>query len=161
MEKYNFDFTTKTLTITKAFDEKASTPDTEEYILLTRFQRDFPDLTIVRKSHKSPKKYQAKSGEVYNCNQYKNLTYANMERFISVLPNSDDLMQVYYYLRYGIGKVQTNTYKIVREWFIQQFPLYRKDPLFYLNNEVKIIEYKKIISDQEATEISKADKAAS
>ena len=152
MEKYKFDFTNNTLTITKAFADKAETdPESVEYKTLMRFRKDFPNLTIVRKSHKSPKKYQTKSGEVYNCNQYKNLTYANMERFISVLPNSDDLMQVYYYLRYNLGKVQTNAYKKVREWFVAQFPLYRKDPLFYIKNEVKVIDISQFVSEQKAS----------
>lgn len=128
MNAYKFDFTTKTLTITKAFADKANNPNSEEYITLMMFQQDFPDLTIVRKTHKTPSKYRAKSGEVYNCNQYKNLTYAHMETFISALPNSDELMKNYAYLRYVVGKVQTNTYKLVREWFVAQFPEYRKDP---------------------------------
>lgn len=140
MNAYKFDFTTKTLTITKAFADKANNPNSEEYITLMMFQQDFPDLTIVRKTHKTPSKYRAKSGEVYNCNQYKNLTYAHMETFISALPNSDELMKNYAYLRYVVGKVQTNTYKLVREWFVAQFPKCRKDPLFYINNEVKVID---------------------
>ena len=140
MNAYKFDFTTKTLTISKAFAEKANNPNSEEYITLMMFQQDFPDLTIVRKTHKTPSKYRAKSGEVYNCNQYKNLTYAHMETFISALPNSDELMKNYAYLRYVVGKVQTNTYKLVREWFVAQFPEYRKNPLFYISNEVRVID---------------------
>ncbi len=140
MNAYKFDFTTKTLTITKAFADKANNPNSEEYITLMMFQQDFPDLTIVRKTHKTPSKYRAKSGEIYNCNQYKNLTYAHMETFISALPNSDELMKNYAYLRYVVGKVQTNNYKLVREWFVAQFPEYRKNPLFYISNEVKVID---------------------
>lgn len=141
MEKYKFDFTTKTLTITKAFVDKAITdPESDENKVILRFKNDFPDLRIKYRTHKTPSKYHTKSGEVYNCNQFKNLTYENMETFISVLPNSDELMKNYKFLRYVVGKVQTNTYKLVREWFVAQFPKYRKDPLFYIKNEVKVIE---------------------
>lgn len=141
MEKYNFDFTTKTLTITKAFVDKAITdPESDENKVILRFKNDFPDLRIKYRTHKTPSKYRTKSGEIYNCNQYKNLTYENMETFISALPNNDELMKNYSYLRYVFGKVQTNAYKVVREWFVAQFPKYRKDPLFYIKNEVKVIE---------------------
>ena len=71
------DIINETITITKAFAEKASTPTNEEYKLLLQFQKDFPNLKIKRKTYKTPKKYTTKSGEVYRCNQYKNLTYAN------------------------------------------------------------------------------------
>lgn len=145
MENYKFNFTTKTLTITKAFADKAENPDSEEYILLMMFQQDFPNMTIVRKTHKTPTRYRAKSGEVYNCNQFKNLSYENMERFMDVLPEGKEKEQVkeaYEFLRYGTGLVQTSVYKAVREWFVAQFPHYRKDPLFYLKNEVKVIDFK-------------------
>ena len=82
MENYKIDFTTKTLTITKAFSDQAEKPNTKEYKLLTKFLNDFPDLKIVRKTHKTPKNYTSKSGEKTKCNPYKNLTYKNMELFI-------------------------------------------------------------------------------
>ena len=151
MENYKMDFTTMTLTITKAFADKAEKPFTAENKVLVKFQKDFPNLTIVRKSHKTPNKYHTKSGDVYSCNQYKNLTYKNMERFIDALPdgdNKDEVKKAYNYLRYNTGDVQTNAYKIVRNWFIQQFPVYRKNPLFYLYNEVVIIDLNAFIAQQ-------------
>ena len=147
------DFSTKTMTITKAFAEAAVNPKSTEYQLLKQFQQDFPDLKIVRKTHRTPAKYHAKSGEVYNCNQYKNLSYENMERFINALPEGESKTKVidaYTFLRYGAGEVQTNAYKTVREWFVQQFPLYRKNPLFYLENEVKPIDLKQFQSEKES-----------
>lgn len=158
MEKYKFDFTTKTLTITKAFADNAENPASKEYKLLKRFQQDFPDITIVRRTHRTPKKYHAKSGEVYNCNQYKNLSYDKMERFMDALPegeSKDKVIEAYNYLRYSAGLVQTSTYKAVREWFVAQFPEYRKDPLFYLYNEVVIIDLKPILDQQKKKETAK------
>ena len=159
MERYKMDFTTKTLIITKGFDEKAQNPFTAEGKILMKFQKDFPDLKIERMTHKTPAKYRTKSGEVYNCNQYKNLTYANMERFINALPEGESKTKVidaYTFLRYGAGLVQTKTYKTVREWFVQQFPLYRKDPLFYLYNEVVIIDIKPILDQQQMQNANEA-----
>ena len=152
MKNYKFDFTTKTLTITKAFADEAEIPTTEEYAILMKFQQDFPNLKIVRKTHKTPSKYHTKSGEVYNCNQYKNLTYENMERFMNALPEGESkekVLEYYNFLRNNAGAIQTSAYKTVREWFVEQFPLYRKDPLFYLKNEVKVIEIKAFTEQQE------------
>ena len=152
MKNYKFDFTTKTLTITKVFADEAENPNSEEYAILMKFQQDFPNLKIVRKTHKTPSKYHTKSGEVYNCNQYKNLTYENMERFMNALPEGESkekVLEYYNFLRNNAGAIQTSAYKTVREWFVEQFPLYRKDPLFYLKKEVKVIEIKAFTEPQE------------
>lgn len=152
MEKFKIDFTTTTLIITKAFAEKAENPNSEEYQLLMKFQADFPNLKIVRKTHKAPSKYHAKSGEVYNCNQYKNLSYKNMERFINALPEGESkekVLESFNFIRNNAGGVQTSTYKLVRDWFVKQFPLYRKDPLFYIQNKLEVIDYKSFLEQEE------------
>ncbi|SCX26424.1 hypothetical protein SAMN02910436_02106 [Ruminococcaceae bacterium P7] len=56
--------------------------------------------------------------------------------------SKEKVLEHYNFLRNHAGFIQTNAYKKVREWFVEQFPLYRKDPLFYLKNEVKVIEIK-------------------
>ena len=157
MENFKMDFTTKTLTITKAFADKATDPTSKEYQILTQFQTDFPTLKIIRKTHKTPRKYITKSGEEYSCNQYKNLSYKNMELFMKALPEGESkkkILEAYKFLRYGSGGVQTNTYKTVREWFVEQFPQYRKKPLFYLTNEVGVIDISRFIDKEKQTDAS-------
>ena len=139
MNAYKMDFASKTLTLTKAFSDACADPNSEEYKILTHFQRDFPDLKIVRKTHKTPTKYHNASGETTRCNQFKNLTYENMERFISSIKDNDAYMEVYNAIRNDMGLVQHNRYAIVRSWFAAQFPKYREDPIFYLNNKVDVI----------------------
>ena len=148
MNTYKMDFASKTLTITKAFAEAAADPNSAEYRLMRTFQKDIPGLKIVRRTHKTPAKYKTKNGDVIYCNQYKHLTYENMEQFISMLPNSEEVETVYNSLRYGLGLPQPNTYSAVRNWFIQQFPQYRKNPLFYLENEVKVIDITKLLNQK-------------
>lgn len=157
MENFKMNFTTKTLTITKAFADKATNPASEEYGILIQFQKDFPALKIVRKTHKTPSKYKTKSGEEYSCNQYKNLTYKKMEIFMKALPEGESkekILEAYKFLRYGSGGVQTNTYKTVREWFVEQFPHYRKNPLFYLTNDVGVIDISPFIDKEKQTDAS-------
>lgn len=138
MENYKIDLVSKTLIVTASFEKAMNDPASEEYRLYVQLQHDIPGLKVSRRTHKSPKKYRTKSGEVFQCNQYKNLTYENMERFISVLPKRDELMEVYNYIRYGAGLVQTNCYAAVRRWFEAQFPDFRKNPLCYYNSDIRI-----------------------
>lgn len=138
---YKMDFASKTLTITKAFADAAAIPESDEYNLLMKFQKDIRGLKIVRKTHKTPTKYKNKvSGETTSRNQFKNLTYENMERFMKALPQREELMTVYTFLRYDAGLVQTSAYKTVRDWFMAQFPKFRSNPLFYINNTVEVIK---------------------
>lgn len=140
MNAYKMDFASKTLTLTKAFSDACADPTSKEYAILTHFQRDFPDLKIVRKTHKTPTKYRNASGETTRRNQFKKLTYENMERFMNTFTNSEEYLKVYNFLRYEAGFIQTSAYKTVREWFVKQFPEYRSNPLFYINNAPKVID---------------------
>ena len=137
---YKINPITKTLIVTAAFEKAMNDPTSPEYDLYIQLQRDIPGLKVSRRTHKSPAKYHSKSGEVFRCNQYKNLTYENMERFIKLLPKRDELMEVYNYIRYGAGLVQTSCYAAVRRWFEAQFPNIRKNPLYYFNRDFEVIK---------------------
>ena len=142
MNAYKIDFAAKTLTIIKAFADTAADPASTEYAIIRQFQKDIEGLKIVRKTHKTPTKYRNASGETTRCNQFKNLTYDNMERFMNALPESDDkvkMMETYAFIRYDAGLIQPSAYAAVRSWFVAQFPKYRTDPIFYLNNKVEVL----------------------
>ena len=51
---YKIDFVNNTLTISKAFEDAAAVPYSEEYKLLQQIRADFPNLTIVRKARPLP-----------------------------------------------------------------------------------------------------------
>ena len=140
MEKFKFDVVSQTLTITAKFNEQMGNPMSEEYKLVMQFRADFPNLTIVRKTHKTPSHYTTKSGEKFNCNQFKNLTYDRMEKFISALPQNVEYMSEYTVVKNFATSVKGNGYPLVREWFMTQFPEFRKNPLFYLNNTPLIVK---------------------
>ena len=124
MENYRINPVSKTLTISAAFEKAMSNPESEEYRYYVQLQRDIPGLKVSRRTHKSPTEYHTKSGDVFRCNQYKHLTYENMERFIKALPQSDELIKVY---------------TAVRRWFAAQFPNFRKNPIFYFNQDFPVI----------------------
>ena len=147
MNTYKVDFVANTITITAAFAKAMNDPTSAEYKIIAQIRKDFPEMEIIRKTHKTPSKYQTKTGEKFNCNQFKNLTYKNMETFIMGLPAAEAYMEEYLFLKNYAAEVQTNGYTIIRRWFVAQFPHFRKNPLFYLYNDVDIIDFTTILQE--------------
>ena len=139
MEKFLFDAVSRTLTITSKFAEMMNNPASDEYQLVAQFQKDFPGLRIAKRTHRTPTRYNTKSGETYNRNQFKDLTYDRMEKFMRVLPQGEAYLTEYETVKAFAEVVKHNGYPIVRIWFIEQFPHYRKDPLFYMNNSPLVL----------------------
>ena len=139
MEKFVFDVISQTLTITAKFAKMMNDPQSDEYKLVQQFRKDFPNLTIAKKTHKSATHYTTKSGEKFNCNQFKNLTYDRMEKFISALPKNEDYLREYLFVKNYASAIQTNGYTLVRKWFVAQFPEFRKNPLFYLSHSPELV----------------------
>ena len=117
MEKFSFDVVSQTLTITAKFDKMMNDTKSDEYKLVQRFRKDFPNLTIAKKTHKSATSYTTKSGEKFNCNQFKNLTYDRMEKFISALPKNEGYLREYLFVKNFASAIQHNGYALVRKWF--------------------------------------------
>ena len=139
MEKFQFDVISQTLTITAKFAKMMNDPQSDEYKLVQQFRKDFPNLTIAKKTHKSATHYTTKSGEKFNCNQFKNLTYDRMEKFIKALPKSESYLREYTFVKDFASAIQTNGYTLVRKWFVAQFPEFRKNPLFYLSHSPELV----------------------
>ena len=139
MEKFSFDVVSQTLTITAKFAKMMNDTQSDEYKLVSKFRTDFPNLTITRKTHKSATNYTTKSGEKFNCNQFKNLTYDRMEKFIKALPKSEGYLREYLFVKDFASAIQHNGYTLVRKWFVAQFPEFRKNPLFYLNHSPALV----------------------
>ena len=157
MNAYKLNLAAKTLTITKAFEDAVAAGDTPEYGLYTKLMAEIPGLTAVRKTHDKPKKYHTRSGEEFNCNQFNHLTYKNMEGFINGLPNNEEYLAAFQFVRNCGALVQTSRYTVVRKWFVAQFPEFRKNPLFYLHNQPEMVDIVPIIQkaeerDQELTQ---------
>ena len=150
MEKFKFDVVSQTLTVTAKFAEKMNDPESEEYKRVLQFQSDFPNLKIAKRTHKSATSYTTKSGEKFNCNQFKNLTYDRMEKFIKALPKSESYLREYEFVKNFASAIQTNGYTVVRKWFVAQFPEFRKNPLFYLHNSPKLVSGAAFLEEETA-----------
>ena len=150
MEKFSFDVVSQTLTITSKFAKMMNDPKSDEYKLVQRFRNDFPNLTIAKKTHNSATSYTTKSGEKFNCNQFKNLSYDRMEKFISALSKSEGYLREYLFVKNFASAVQTNGYTLVRKWFVAQFPEFRKNPLFYLNHSPALVSGAAFLDEETA-----------
>ena len=139
MEKFNLDIMSKTLTVSAKFAEMMNNPESEEYQLVVQFQTNFPDLRIAKRTHRTPTRYITKSGETYNRNQFKDLTYDRMEKFMSVLPQKDAYLAEYNKVKAFACAAKKNGYPLVRQWFVEQFPHFRKNPMFYLKNSPLVL----------------------
>lgn len=156
MERYTLDVVSKTLIITEKFSKKLQNPESDEFALYTKLMETIPGLTVASKTHKSPSHCVSKStGERFNCNQFKNLKYENMERFMSGLPNCEEYFAEYNFLREHATGVQTNGYTLVRRWFVAQFPHFRKNPLFYVYNTPAVIKGADVIAEIQAEQKEK------
>ena len=144
---YRIDFTKMTLIMTADFARNAYIEDTEEYKILTRLKKDFPDLKIERKTHRTPSKYKTKEGEEFARNPFRGLTYKRMETFISKIPNSEVYRAEYDCVKDFATSINGNGYPLVRNWFIAQFPNFRSDPMFYLKNKPVLVLAKTIIDE--------------
>ena len=156
MNYYKLSLVNKTLTVSKAFEEAVATGEGEEYELYTKWKREIPDLKVIRKTHKTPTKYKTKSGEVFRCNQFKNLTYKNMETFIMSLPEAEMFMNEYVFVKEYAGAIQTNAYALTRKWFVKQFPDFRTNPLAYLYTTPELVEAVEVIEEHEREQEAKA-----
>ena len=113
-----------TAQVTKAFEKQARIFGTEEYKLWKAYREDFPAAKMVTKTiKKNPNK-----------KSYKNLTYANMELFITE-QNSELLMELKKQIK--LSKVQSNPYRAVLAWFLSEFPKYDEYKEFWASIEAE------------------------
>ena len=140
---YRIDFSRMTLIMTAEFAANAYDPTTAEYKVLTRLKKDFPDLKIERKTHRTPTTYITKSNEKFHHNPYKGITVENMERFIAAVDDKEQSYKKEYnrVCVYAQAMGKKKAYAIVAGWFVEQFPKYRTEPFYYFNNHPTLIPF--------------------
>lgn len=144
---YKLDITTSTLTVSASFADAMNDPTSKEYQLVRQFKHDFPRLQIVRKTHKTPSRYHNKDGSITTRNKRNGLTYERMEHFIFAVSAKDDTdyLEAFYTVR-DVAEVScASPYAVVSEWFMRQFPKFRTNPLFYIDNKPAIVDFSTIL----------------
>ena len=122
MKTYHINFTTKTITITKAFAKEAQNINSSEYDMLLKFRNDFPDFRILEEKTKAKRK----SNKV---------TYDKMVKYISCQKDSNILLKRFADIR-ELSKGETSPYNFVLRWFNETFPAYGSMPIFDDNGNI-------------------------
>ena len=109
--------------VTKAFEKQSRIFGTPEYREWRAYRQDFPSAQMVTKTikRKSDKR------------TYKNLTYDNMERFLTMQTNGQELIKEFNDQK-AIAAIQQNPYRAVLAWFLAKFPKYDKYKAFFADN---------------------------
>ena len=156
---YVLDVVNNTLTLSADFVDAMNDPTNAEYQLVCQFQHDFPNLRVVRKTHATPTRYRNSDGSTTARNKHNNLTYERMERFMNALPDGAEYLTAYWELRGKAEDMCASPYAAVSAWFMKQFPQFRSNPLFYLDNKPKVIPISAIIEAAKAKKSSSVDAA--
>ena len=110
--------------VTKAFEKQARIFNSPEFKLWREYKAMFPEAEMVTKNIKRNTTKRT----------YKNLTYANMELFITE-QNSELLVELRKQIK--LSKVQSNPYRAVLAWFLSEFPKYDEYKEFWASIEAE------------------------
>jgi len=137
---YKIDFSNNTIYMNYKFAKASAQYGTDEYKLLQDIRRDLPQIKIVTRAGRKTK----------TCNANKRFTYANMEKYICVQDNADELMAAFAIAKEE-SKCAPSPYAFVRDWFVKQFPNYQ---------ECKVFEREKVVNFAEAAHQEKEEKVS-
>lgn len=116
---YKILFDTNTVIMNHKFAAAAAEYGTKENKLMKEIRADFPGMTEV-----------VVSGRVQTTAKANHrLTYENMEKYIRVYENADELLEVFKTVKTA-SVALASPYKYVCDWFKAQFPDYKKSVVF-------------------------------
>lgn len=118
-EGYKILFDTNTVIMNYKFAAAAAKYGTKENLLMRDIRRDFPGMKEVTVSGRV--QTSAKSNA--------RLTYANMEKYIRVYENANELLAVFETVK-AASVAMASPYKYVCDWFKAQFPEYKQSVVF-------------------------------
>ena len=123
---YSVDFANNTITLTKAFAQRAKNPSTAEFRELAKLHKNFPDFTITMRTAVVTADKETHDG----------LTIEMIEKFIAHQPNAEELMREYNEFVAFWGKevndkknpgkkIVRAPYGKVKSWFLKKVPNYQ------------------------------------
>lgn len=121
---YNYDAITNTVTISAPFAKKASQVGTEEYEIMLKLRKDYPNLKVMKEE---------KTGKAQ-------LTYKTMEDFIKLHRNKDELLKAFNGAK-TLSKFHSMPFSFVKDWFMKTFPYY-KTGNYEMDDEKFVVEVK-------------------
>ncbi len=106
-----------TIEMTKKFAKAASNAGSEEYTLLQRVRKDYPNYHIVTKSTTAKKK-----------ESFKGLTFEYMEKYIAAHDSEDQKIMAEYMMMRGTSEeaqamlADSMSYHEIKDWFLKKYP---------------------------------------
>ena len=118
-EGYKILFNENTVIMNYKFAAAAAKYGTKENRIIRNIRHDFPGLQEVVISGR----------EQTSAKTNHRLTYENMEKYIRVHENADELLEVFATVK-AASSALASPYKYVCDWFKEQFPNYKKSVVF-------------------------------
>ena len=118
-EGYKILFNQDTVIMNHKFAAAAAKYGTKENRIVRNIRHDFPGMKEVIVSGRECDKTKANT----------RLTYENMETYIGVYENAEELQEVFKSVK-ALSKAAASPYKYVCDWFKTQFPNYKTAPAF-------------------------------
>lgn len=129
-EGYKVLFNENRIIVNQKFAAAAAVQGSREYQTLRNIRMDFPDMVC-----------HVVSGRVQTtAKANRRLTYANMEKHISVYENASELLAVFETVKAASATV-ASPYKYVCDWFKAQFPDYNK-PMVFKDGKLAVVPLK-------------------
>ena len=136
---YSYDAISNTLTMTAAFAKQASQLNTAEYNIVRQLRNDNPGMKIEKSAAKAPS------------NRPLNITFAQMEKFISLCRDSENRLNQFQKIK-SLSKIQSSPYSYVKTWFMNNYANYSEQPEFDEEGFVIV----KTKAEMEAESVAKA-----
>ena len=118
-EGYKILFNENTVIMNYKFAAAAAKYGTKENVLMKSIREDFPGMAEVVISGR----------EQLSAKTNHRLTYENMEKYIRVHENADELLEVFATVK-AASTPLASPYKYVCDWFKAKFPNYKKSVVF-------------------------------
>ena len=125
-EGYKILFSENTVIMNYKFSAAAAKYGTKENRIMRNIRHDFPGLSEVVVSGRQQTSAKANT----------RLTYENMETHILAYSNAEELLEVFRTVQ-ALSKSCASPYKYVRDWFLVQFPDYKK-PVVFQNGQLAV-----------------------
>lgn len=118
-EGYKILFNENTVIMNHKFAAAAAKYGTKENELMKKIRTDFPGMKELIVSGREQTKAKTNS----------RLTYENMETYIGVYENAEELLEVFESVK-AMSLATASPYKYVCDWFKMQFPEYKTAPVY-------------------------------
>lgn len=129
-EGYKIMFADNTVIMNKKFAAAAAKYGTKENRIICNIRHDFPGMAEIVVSGR----------EQTTAHANYRLTYENMEKYIRVYENADELLAVFETVK-AASVALASPYKYVCDWFKAQFPEYKQSVVFD-NGKLSVIPAK-------------------